>query len=241
MTGPLAQAEEVTVVIPTRNRPTLVQRSISSALAQKDVPTAVVVVDDGSDEWAAREVRRFAGTHVRIVSHVTSRGVSRARNSGLARVETPWVAFLDDDDYWAPEKLRRQLDALHRVPGAGWSCVGAVHVDAGSRPRHWRQPPAAEDTLDLLSRVGGIPGGGSGVLVSTQLARDVSEFDPDFSILADWDFSFRLARRSPVATVDRPLVGYFVHADSLYHDPVNLAHELHALELKYQNSLPALR
>jgi len=184
---------------------------------------------------------RLADDRVRIVRHATSRGVSQARNSGLARAETPWVAFLDDDDYWSPEKLRSQLDALRRTPGAAWSCVGAVHVDAGSRPTYWRRPATAEGTLDMLSRIGGVPGGGSGVLVSTELARDVGGFDPDLSILADWDFYFRLASRSPVATVDRPLVGYFIHLDSMYHDPVGLGHELLALEAKYQGGRPALQ
>ena len=238
MTNP--RAADVTVVIPTRNRPDLLQRSISSALAQEHVPTSVVVVDDGSDEPAAQLVSRMAGPHVRGVRHPISRGVARARNTGLALVETPWVAFLDDDDYWAPEKLRVQLESLHRVPGARWSCVGAVHVDAGSRPIYWRRPPAPEGTLELLSRLGGVPGGGSGVLVSTRLARDVGAFDPNFSILADWDFYFRLARRSPVATVDRPLVGYFIHSDSMYHDPVELGRELSTLERKYRRCHPPL-
>jgi glycosyltransferase involved in cell wall biosynthesis len=232
---------DVTVVIPSRNRPHLVQRSISSALAQKGVSTTVVVVDDGSDDEAARLMSRAAGPSVQVVRHTASRGVSAARNSGLARVRTAWVAFLDDDDYWAPEKIRHQLDALHRTPRAGWSCVGAVHVDAGSRPLYWRRPPDAEEALYVLSRDGGIPGGGSGVLVSTQLAREVGGFDPTLSILADWDFYFRLARRSRVATVDRPLVGYFTHSDSMYHDPVGVARELRALERKYRGSLPELR
>jgi len=235
------QGAEVTVVIPTRNRPNLVQRSISSALTQGDTYTSVIVVDDGSDEHVTELMSRMASSRIRVVRHANNRGVSEARNAGLDLVETPWIAFLDDDDYWAPNKLQLQLEALRRTPGTGWACGGAVHVDAESHPMYWRRPPAARDALDMLSRIGGIPGGGSGVLASTRLAREVGGFDLDLSILADWDFYFRLARRSPVAVVDRPLVGYFVHPDSMYHDPLGLERELAALELKYHDSVPALR
>jgi hypothetical protein len=72
------------------------------------------------------------------------------------------------------------------------------------------------------------------VLLETELARGVGGFDEQISILADWDFYLRLSLRSPVAAVDRPLVGYFVHADSMFHNPAGVIRELFYLEEKHQ-------
>jgi glycosyltransferase involved in cell wall biosynthesis len=231
----------VTVVIPTRDRPDLVRRSLHSVLAQKGPRVDAVVVDDGSAVETARALDRLAGDRVRVAHHAQSLGVSRARNAGLALVTTPWVAFLDDDDYWAPDKLRSQLEALDDSPGADWSCTGAVHVDQHLQPLYWDEPPAPGEALEVLSRTGGIPGGGSGVLVSTSTARRVGGFDPAFSILADWDFYYRLGLASPVAPVNRPLVGYYRHPDSMFHDPRRLGRELLALDHKYSNGPAPLR
>ena len=230
----------VTVVIPTRDRLDLVRRSVRSALAQQDVGVTVVLVDDGSRPETAEALDGLAGARVRVVHHAESRGVSRARNAGLALAETPWVAFMDDDDYWAPDKLSSQLRAVSGVPGAGWSCVGAVHVDDDVRPLHWHRPPTAEEAVAVLSRSGGIPGGGSGVLVATALAREVGAFDPEFAVLADWDFYYRLALAADVAPVDRPLVGYYRHGDSMFHDPGALGEELVALDDKYRGGAAPL-
>jgi hypothetical protein len=77
--------------------------------------------------------------------------------------------------------------------------------------------------------------------VSTALARQVGGFDPAFSILADWDFYYRLALASPVASVNRPLVGYFRHPDSMFHDPERLGRELLGLDEKYRAGSTPMR
>lgn len=227
----------VTVVIPTRNRLDLLRRTVSSVLAQDGVRMHAVVVDDGSDPATARALDALASPPLQVVHHAQSQGVSTARNAGLALVRTPWVAFCDDDDYWAPDKVRSQLEALAAAPEARWSCVGAVHVDDEFRPLHWHEPPTTEAAPSLLARTGGIPGGGSGVLASTAVARQVGAFDPAFSILADWDFYYRLNLAAPVAPVNRPLVGYYRHSDSMFNDPRGLARELAALERKHRTGV----
>jgi glycosyltransferase involved in cell wall biosynthesis len=226
---------KVTVVIPTKDRLALVQRALRSALAQDGVTMRAVVVDDGSAETTARALDALAGPRVRVVHHAHSLGVSAARNAGLALVETPWVAFLDDDDFWAPDKIRSQLDALEATPAARWSTAGAVHVDGDQRPLFWQEPPPQAEMRHVLARTGGVPGGGSGVLVSTAVARAVGGFDPGLSILADWDFYYRLSLLSPVAPVNRPLIGYYRHRGSMFHDAERLTGELLALDAKHRD------
>src|SRR5829696_5642514 len=93
----------VSVVIPTRNRSQLLSRTLQSALNQEEVAVEVVVVDDGSDNRDAL-VPEIEDTRVRLVRHRQRRGPAAARNTGIEAARAPWVAFLDDDDLWAPHR-----------------------------------------------------------------------------------------------------------------------------------------
>lgn len=230
---PLRPVAAVTAVIPTHNRCELLARTLQSVLAQKDVELSVVVVDDGGSDGSAAAVAELGLPNVQVVRHETPKGVSAARNAGLAETATPWVAFVDDDDLWAPEKLSAQLRAIEETPDARWSAVAAVHMDAACHARRCHYPPAGGDVSALLARDQEIPGGGSGVLVATELAREVGGFDTAMSILADWDFYIRLAVRSRLAAVPRPLMGYYVHADSMFHNVPGIAREVGHLTAKY--------
>src|SRR3954454_11717029 len=112
---------EVTVVIPTKNRRKLLLRTLASVLGQEGVDLDVVVVDDGGADDAEATVARLQDVRLRVLRHDVSRGVSAARNTGLNAATSPFVAFLDDDDLWAPTKLRTQLDAIGTDPSLGWS------------------------------------------------------------------------------------------------------------------------
>ena len=226
-------ATGVTVIIPTRNRRDLLLRTLHSVLAQRDVELSVVVVDDGGEDGTDQVPAALRDPRVQVVRHQTRRGVSPARNTGLALAVTPWVAFVDDDDLWAPDKLRMQLDAIAADGSAQWSCVGSVNIDDAGHVLWWADPPSNSDLSDALLSSNSIPGGGSGVLAATSLARAVGGFDDTMSNLADWDFYLRLAQRSPVAAVHAPLVGYLVHADSMAHDIRRSDAEYHYIGTKY--------
>src|SRR5437773_12542953 len=97
----------VSVVVPTRNRPRMLATCLRARLAQVDVDCEVIVVDDGSSP----PVSARTDAHVKLIRHATPQGASAARNSGIAASRGEWVAFCDDDDLWAPDKLSAQLDA----------------------------------------------------------------------------------------------------------------------------------
>ena len=206
----------VTVVIPTKDRWDLLQHTLASVLDQEAVDLRVVVVDDGSATRPGTDVGRLLGDErVTLVRHERSRGVAAARNAGLALAETPWVAFTDDDDVWAPDKLREQLAALARQPGARWSCVGVVEVDAAMRPIAWEPPVATGDVADRLLAANVVPGGGSGVVVATATIRAVGGFDEALRNLADYELYIRLGLAAPLAAVTRPLLAYRIHRSGL--------------------------
>lgn len=224
---------DVTVIIPTHNRRTLLARTLHSVLAQQDVDIEVVVVDDGGSDDTASLVDSLDDARVRIVRHPQSRGVSAARNSGIAQAAADWLAFVDDDDLWAPGKLRSQLDALAADPSAGWSCTGSVNIDAQCQITGWATPPRDLAAADLLLRQNGVPGGGSGVMASRDLTQEIGGFDEALSNIADWDFYIRLALGAPLAPVFRPQLGYYIHTQGMAHWVERSAREYRYLDVKY--------
>ena len=108
----------VSAVIPTRNRPEMVVAAVESALAQTHGPLEVIVVVDGPDPptvAALEDLRKRTGdSRLRILALAESHGGAEARNLGVREARGAWVAFLDDDDLWLPQKLSRQLDAAER-------------------------------------------------------------------------------------------------------------------------------
>ena len=90
--------------------------------------------------------------------------------------ETPWVAFIDDDDLWAPDKLARQLASLRLHPNARWSMVGSVAVDEELQILRHEEAPESATLVQQVLKKNCVPVGGSGVLVSTDLVREVGGF-----------------------------------------------------------------
>jgi glycosyltransferase involved in cell wall biosynthesis len=233
----------VTVVVPTHNRLGLLRRTLASVLAQRDVEVRVVVVDDGSEDGTAEAIARAADDRVQVLRNDPSIGVARARNRGLEEVRSGWVAFLDDDDLWAPDKLASQVAAAEAVPGARWVCAGAVTVDEDLRVLAAMHPPPSGPLPAVLTK-NRIPGGASGTLVRTELARSVGGFDPGLSNIADWEFWIKLALESPVASVDRPLTAYLRHTATLSGDPTGVHEEFERIRQRYEearraNGVPA--
>ena len=205
----------VTVVVPTRNRRALLPHGLRSILDQRDVEVEVVVVDEASSDGTAAVVEALDDPRVRYVRHDVPLGPAGARNAGLALADSPWVAFCDDDDLWAPTKLRRQLDALEAAPGARWSAVSAVHVDEDLRIIGQRRLAVDADLRVGLLAGDVVPGGGSGVVADTATVRRLGGFDVTQVGTEDWDMWLRLAAHAPCAVVDELLVAYRVAPGAL--------------------------
>ena len=208
---------QVSVVVPTKDRDALLSQTLSGISWQQGVDFEAVVVDDGSADrgLVERIVNDVGDARFRIVRHDRSRGVSEARNHGSAEAKAPWVAFCDDDDLWAPDKLMKQLQAARRFPDAGWVYVGSVNITPGNRVVGGEPPPTPAEVTQRLEESNVVPGGSSGVMVRRDLLLDVGGFDPSLQPLADWDLWLRTLRASPPACVPEPLVAYRVHATNM--------------------------
>ena len=133
---------EVSVIIPTFNRAQKVTRAVSSVLDQTFTKYEIIVVDDGSTDGTKDCLAQFRH-QVKYIHHPKNSGVSAARNTGIRASKTPFLAFLDSDDYWLPEKLavqvkffRLNLEAVACQTEETWVRKG-LHVNP--RKKHRKQ------------------------------------------------------------------------------------------------------
>jgi GT2 family glycosyltransferase len=199
------EMDQVTVVVPTRNRSALLRQTLASITAQEGVETTIVVVDDASTDDTALVVAGLPG--IRLIRHEVPTEQRIARNHGAEVATTPWLAFCDDDDLWAPTKLSTQLDALRRT-GADWCTSSALHVDGGLTPIGGERLRDPADIDRLIAGRNVVPGGGSGVVVRRSLFETLGGFDDEARFAEDWDLWIRLSRAGSVTCIDELLVAY---------------------------------
>jgi len=200
----------VSVVVPTRNRRALLETTLRSVLHQRHVALDVIVVDEASSDDTPRMLAALGDPRVRVIRHDTPHRVSAARNHGAGMARGDWLAFVDDDDVWAPEKLALQLEAA-ASSGCDWAYAGTVNIGEGGQIVHGRPPLSPERVMAALPRYNAIPGGGSNVVVRRATWDAVGPFDTRLRNTEDWEMWIRLAKHGPPACVPRPLVGYRVH------------------------------
>ncbi len=142
---------EVSAVVPTKDRWPLLERALRSVLAQDGVVVEAIVVDDGSTDGTRERLEAWGDPRVRYLRHERSEGVSRARNRGTEAARAPYVAFLDDDDVWAPDHLNRLLSAL--PPGGSFAFARHYVVDLEREdPQPRRRPGPLRASTSSSSR-----------------------------------------------------------------------------------------
>ena len=199
---------DVSVVIPTHDRWELLRRNaLRSALGQRGVDVEVIVVDNGPSDGTFDRLRASADPRVRALRREEP-GTAAARNAGIREARGAWIAFLDDDDLWSPDKLLLQLEVLGH---ADWSYVGVVVVDESLHVTDLLPAPPPNEMTERLKHGSAVPGGPSNVVARTDLVRSVGGFDEALQHPADWDLWVRLARAGEPAARDEVLVATLEH------------------------------
>ena len=223
---------DVSVIIPTRNRAGLIGEAIESALAQTVLPVEVIVIDDGSSDNTCEVVGKY-GDQVLYIRR-EGQGEPTASNTGIRAARGRYVARLDDDDLWLPDKLEAQSAALRRVPDAAlvfgrmesFRPDGSIHEvwpDAelpGCEP----VPPAVDDEdavylcgpqfVRTLLRRDLIPH--SSVLVRRDVLVESGGYDEALPYCDDWDLWIRIALAGHrIVYVSRTLYRYRLHGGNM--------------------------
>lgn len=203
----------VSVVMSTYNRENWLRQAVDSVLRQNGVDLELIIVNNGCVDGTANYLDSVDDSRVKVIVHDENIGMVPAKNSGLSEARGDWVALIDDDDVWAPDKLLRQLTEVEST-GLEWSTTGCVYIN-GDLEIIGGVPPPSPDVLvgDLVRRYT-LQGGASAFLWrrGTMQSDLINESVPNMS---DWELSLRLARRSRPAVVYAPLVGYRQHASSM--------------------------
>lgn len=206
----------VSVIIPTYNRGHCIISAIESVQSQVYSNYEIIVVDDGSVD----DTKCILSEHIRNC-HITyiyqeNKGVSAARNAGLRVAKGEWIAFLDSDDRWLPEKLLRQIEIIHQSTIE----LGCVICNMEFSPIKNKISTSFEDSLFLPNKPQGVCTNmtsilltrfimfNQGAIIKTSLLAKLGGFDEHLKILEDYDLALRLSFVCNFGYESIPLVIY---------------------------------
>ncbi len=225
----------VSVIIPAYNAQAFLRATLDSVLAQTYDRLEVIVVDDGSTDDTGAVVAAVKATdpRVRLITK-TNGGVSSARNAGIAAARGDYVAFLDADDIWHPEKIAAQIDVLRPAGRERYVAAFSLHlrIDADGRvagkSRSWPFDEFSLPAHIVLRPVGN----GSSLIVRRDVAICAGGFDEDYVTRGaggceDFDFELRIAAQYPIACVRKYHVGYRVYDGNMSSDSPKMARAIH--------------
>ena len=215
----------VSVIVPTYNCARLLPRALASVFAQTVAPAEVIVIDDGSTDGTDFALAR-SGYRDRVVYlRKPNGGVASARNVGLRAARSEWIAFLDADDEWLPERLERGLRIVAETPDLRW-CSGAFIEDtrgggpvtrgfpAGPARAHLREDCWIDDFFAVVERH--VLFHTATMLVHRRCFAEAGEFDESLRRREDLDLWVRIAFRSPrIGYSLEPLARYVRREGSL--------------------------
>lgn len=209
----------ISVVIPTYNRAREVQAALASVMAQSYVEYEVIVVDDGSTDGTQEALQQTisqTNDRDRLMRYFFQphRGQSAARNRGIAEARGQWIAFLDSDDTWYPDKLAWQMQAVGEFRDRCGACV----TDATLTNLSQKDTTAFRESGRAYQCMLGIEAGAvtqlatsfshywvSTLMANAAVVRQIGGFDPDVHFAEDHDFAFRLALATSFCFVNQPL------------------------------------
>ena len=212
----------VTVIIPTYNRARYVCQALDSVLNQTYRDFDVIVVDDGSTDETSQLLESYKDRVTCI--RQDNQGRAAAKNAGLSHAQGKYVAFLDSDDIWCPDKLERQVNFLETRPELSLAHGEVEVIDSKGNPLrketermkrlYRRQRSKGETYSNFLETICMFP---STVLVRRECFGTVGDFDTSLDILEDFDWFLRVASRYKVECLNQvPVTKYRVHQDNAY-------------------------
>lgn len=207
---------DVSVIIPTYNRANLVGRSIQSVLSQTYRDFEVIIVDDASKDNTEDIIKSFFDKRIRYIRHKENKGGSAARNTGIRLAKGEFLAFLDSDDEWLPEKLEKQIEVFQKTS----SDVGVVYTGyywIGNNTKTYTPPDR------ITQKDGNIQAAllkenfvtTSAALVKKECFEKLGLFDERFPALQDWELFIRFSKYYCFKCIDEPLAILYYQSASI--------------------------
>lgn len=215
------QRPKVSVIIPVYNRENLIRRAIDSVLRQSYRDYEIVVVDDGSTDSTPRELDSYGG-QIKVIRQA-NRGPYAARNAGIKSSEGEYIAFLDSDDEWFPERLAKQVPLLDAGPELGLVYGNGELIDDANAARrrvffeHGNKPKRGRVFAELIE-CNFVPQ--SSVLLRRECLNEVGLFW-ELPLSADYHKWLQIALRYPVDYVEDIVFRYHLHGGNIIHDRIS--------------------
>ena len=220
----------ISVIIPTYNRKHTLASAIDSVLIQSFKPSEIIVVDDGSTDGTSDWIKSNYPTIIFLepfkgsepLKGFSTNGVSAARNVGIKKAQGDWIALLDSDDEWLPDKLAKQGQALQENSDFLFCHTNEIWIRNGVRVNQMKKHQKYggdifEKCLDMC-RISP-----SSSLFHKSILDDIGVFDENLKVCEDYDLWLRITSKYPVLFLDEPLINkYGGHEDQLSKTPTGI-------------------
>lgn len=226
----------ISIIMPTYNRADLISRAINSVLKQTISNWELIVIDDCSTDDTEKLIKNFQEKDKRISFiklEKNSGGASKPRNVGLGNIKTEYVAFLDSDDEWLPEKLEKQLKVFQEgEKRLGLVFTGAIFINEKNKKTRIKRAKARGNIFleELAYNPIGSP---SRVMIKSECVKFCGNFDESLLALEDWDYWVRISKDFLIDSIDEQLVLYYEQNDSLSIDQIKLTKGYEKFWTKY--------
>ena len=200
----------VSIIIPTYNREKLIDKTIYSIINQTYQNIEIIVVDDCSKDKTIDIVNGIKDSRIVYKVLDKNQGAPAARNIGIQIATGDYIAFLDSDDRWEPNKLELQLNLIKSKPNVGVVYTGIKVIDETSKTENVKTPNIRGQILQKLL-IRNCVGSTSSVLIDKELLLKVNGFDLTLKSCQDWDLWIRLAKLTEFDFVEEPLLLYYIH------------------------------
>jgi glycosyltransferase involved in cell wall biosynthesis len=197
---------KVTVIIPTCNRPQFIGRAIKSVLNQTYQDYEIIIIDDGLKVRAEKEISTFNDRRIRYIQHQENKGGAAARNTGIKNSKGLYVAFLDDDDEWMPEKLKKQVEAFENSDDSVvLAFCGFEMRDENGKFLEARLPNQSGIIWPFNQVLHRSYIWTTTIMVRKKVALSGVLFDENLKKNQEWDFQLRLLKVGKFFAINEPL------------------------------------
>jgi glycosyltransferase involved in cell wall biosynthesis len=206
----------VSVIIAAYNSENTIIETIDSVLNQTLSDLEIIIIDDGSTDKTCQHIQEIADSRVKIFPYQNG-GVAKARNRGIAKAQGEYIAFLDHDDLWKPDKLKAQVSALEKSADVGVAYSWTINMYSEENPVRYVKSPSVYVEGNVYSQIllYNFVGSGSNLLARKKAIESVGEFDPTPLSNEDWDYYIRLAAKWSFVVVPEYHVIYRHTANSM--------------------------
>lgn len=230
---------KVSVIIPTYNRAEFLKSAIESVLGQTYMDFELLISDDASTDNTEQVVESFSDKRIRFTKNEINKGVIHIRNKAVTNSTGEYIAFLDDDDEWMPEKLEKQINIIEGRPhslGAVYTGAHSIDTKLGKVVKITTPKYRGNILKELLENNIIIT---SSIVVKKRCFEKVGLFDPEYRSASDFDMWIRLAEEYDFNYVKDSLVRYHIHPNSISTNYVAVRDGLERLLAKHNKLFSA--